>query len=44
MIWDGLGKAWQKANREAAETRAAREVKNKNIVIIQIFVNKGKNK
>ena len=44
MIWDGLGKAWQKANREAAAARAAREAENKNIVIIQIFVNKGKNK
>ena len=44
MIWDGLGKAWQKANKEAAEARAAREAKNKNIVIIQVFLNEGKNK
>ena len=31
MIWDGLGKAWQKANREAAAARAVREAESKKL-------------
>lgn len=45
MIWDGLAKAWQKANREAKEARAVREAEDKKQTeIVEITIVKIKKK
>lgn len=44
MIWDGLAKAWQKANREAKEARAVREAEDKTEFTVTMIVKVKKKK